>query len=212
MQRIPRLASGRIAGMEAFVFVPFDSFLYAVDILGYTFMSAATLFAAFALTGDGVERTARRFMIANGLLIPFLVFQMYWHSLIWVASLWAITFPGAMVALALISIATGVQRPRNDTLTVVPAPGPDSPDCPCTIRTTWYTGIARLSSCSDTPMQLRGITGDHGLRSGARVRSCGRRTHTFTGRGTGFLAFALSVGLTVFQAIDAHGQLVDLAA
>jgi hypothetical protein len=35
------------------------------------------------------------------LLIPFLVFQMYWHSLIWVASLWAITFPGAMVSLAL---------------------------------------------------------------------------------------------------------------
>jgi hypothetical protein len=97
----PRLASGRIEGMEAFVFVPFDSFLYAVDILGYTFMSAATLFAAFALTGDGVERVARRFMIANGLLIPFLAFQMYWHSLIWVASLWAITFPGAMVSLAL---------------------------------------------------------------------------------------------------------------
>jgi hypothetical protein len=97
----PRLASGRIEGMEMFVFVPFDSFLYAVDILGYTFMSAATLFAAFALTGAGVERVARRFMIANGLLIPFLAFQMYWHSLIWVASLWAITFPGAMVSLAL---------------------------------------------------------------------------------------------------------------
>jgi hypothetical protein len=64
-------------------------------------MSAATLFAAFALTGAGVERVARRFMIANGLLIPFLAFQMYWHSLIWVASLWAITFPGAMVSLAL---------------------------------------------------------------------------------------------------------------
>lgn len=97
----PRLARGDIAGMEMFVFVPFDSFLYAVDILGYTFMSMATLFAAFALPGVGSERTARRFLIANGLLIPFLTFQMVWHSLIWVAALWAITFPGAMAALAL---------------------------------------------------------------------------------------------------------------
>jgi hypothetical protein len=42
----PRLAHGRIAGIEIFQFVPFDSFFYAVDILGYCFMSLATLFAA----------------------------------------------------------------------------------------------------------------------------------------------------------------------
>lgn len=96
----PRLARGDIAGMEMFVFVPFDSFLYAVDILGYTFMSAATLFAAFSLTGGGAERIARRFMIANGLLIPSIALQMYWHWLIWIAALWAVTFPGAAVSLA----------------------------------------------------------------------------------------------------------------
>lgn len=120
----PRLASGRIEGMEMFVFVPFDSFLYAVDILGYTFMSAATLFGAFALAGDGVERLARRFMIANGMLIPFLVFQMYWHWLIWVAALWAITFPGLTLSLAVMfaregrtfSARTG---PTRHVLTVV---------------------------------------------------------------------------------------------
>lgn len=92
----PRLARGDVEGIEMFVFVPFDSFLYAVDILGYTFMSVATLFAAFALE----DRVARWFLIANGLLIPFLVFQMYWHALIWIASLWAVTFPGAMISLA----------------------------------------------------------------------------------------------------------------
>lgn len=95
----PRLGRGDIAGLEAFVFVPFESFLYAVDILGYSFMSAATLLAAFALSAHGVERVARRFMIANGLLIPFLALQMYWPSLIWAAAAWAITFPGAMIAL-----------------------------------------------------------------------------------------------------------------
>ena len=96
----PRLASGRLEGIEPFVFVPFDSYLYAVDILGYTFMSVSTLLAARAFAGDGVERVARWFLTANGLLIPFLVFQMYMHALIWIAALWAVTFPGATWALA----------------------------------------------------------------------------------------------------------------
>jgi hypothetical protein len=87
--------------MEPFLFVPFDSFLYAVDILGYTFMSVATLFVAGAFSGGGVEKVIRRFAIANGLLIPFLALQMYFHPLIWVASLWAVTFPGMTWALAI---------------------------------------------------------------------------------------------------------------
>jgi hypothetical protein len=96
----PRLASGRTAGIEPFLFVPFDSYLYAMDILGYTFMSVSTLLAGRAFTGDGVERIARWLLTANGLLIPFLVFQMRVHALIWVAALWAVTFPGATLALA----------------------------------------------------------------------------------------------------------------
>ena len=97
----PRLASGRTAGIEPFVFVPFDSYLYAMDILGYSFMSVSTLFAARALRGVGIERVARLLLTANGLLVPFLVFQLYVHQLIWIAALWAVTFPGATWALAL---------------------------------------------------------------------------------------------------------------
>jgi hypothetical protein len=63
-------------------------------------MSVATLFAGLVFNGDGIERTARRFLIANGLLVPFLAFQMYYHPLIWIASLWAVTFPGATWSLA----------------------------------------------------------------------------------------------------------------
>jgi len=96
----PRLASGRVEGMESFLFVPFDSFLYAVDILGYAFMSLATLFAARVFTGEGQERLVRWFLIANGLVLPFLLFQMYVHWLIWIAAIWAVTFPGSTVALA----------------------------------------------------------------------------------------------------------------
>jgi hypothetical protein len=96
----PRMARGELQGIEMFVFVPFDSFLYAVDILGYCFMSVATLFAAFVFTEAGRERVIRYFLIANGLLLPFLALQMYFHALIWPASLWAVTFPGSAIALA----------------------------------------------------------------------------------------------------------------
>jgi hypothetical protein len=96
----PRLAAGRIEGMESFLFTPFDSFLYSVDILGYSFMSVATLLAAQVLTGRGMERMARLFLIANGLLLPFIALQMFWHGLIWIAALWAVTFPGAAWSLA----------------------------------------------------------------------------------------------------------------
>ena len=98
----PRLAQGRLDRVEPFVFVPFDSFLYSVDILGYTFLSVATLFASRVFKGGGLQRTVRLFLTANGLLIPFLALQMYVHSLIWIASLWALTFPGSTWCLALL--------------------------------------------------------------------------------------------------------------
>ncbi|HOW86437.1 MAG TPA: hypothetical protein P5119_11280 [Candidatus Aminicenantes bacterium] len=99
---VPHLLRGDVAGIEFLLFKPFDSFLYAVDILGYSFMSLSTLFSAAAFSGGRLERTTRFFLVANGLLVPFLAFQMYIHSLIWIASLWAVTFPAAMICLALV--------------------------------------------------------------------------------------------------------------
>ncbi|MEO7966527.1 MAG: hypothetical protein ABIT38_21725 [Gemmatimonadaceae bacterium] len=98
----PRLATGRVVGIEPFLFTPFDSFLYSVDILGYSFMSVATLLAARVFTGDGLERRARLFLTANGLLLPFLALQIYFHWMIWIAALWAVTFPGSTWTIALI--------------------------------------------------------------------------------------------------------------
>ena len=98
----PRLARGRSEGIEVFLFVPFDSFLYSVDILGYSFMSAATLFAAMVFTGNGLERVVRVLLSANGLLLPFIALQMYFHPLIWIAALWAVTFPGSTWSLAIL--------------------------------------------------------------------------------------------------------------
>jgi hypothetical protein len=99
---MPRLAAGRTQGIEQFLFTPFDSFLYAVDILGYGFMSVATLFAAMGFTGKGLERVVRVFLTANGLLLPFIVLQMYVHWLIWIAALWAVTLPGSTWSLAIL--------------------------------------------------------------------------------------------------------------
>jgi len=111
---MPRLAAGRTEGIESFLFTPFDSFLYAVDILGYSFMSVATLFAARVFTGRGIERVARMFLMANGLLLPFIALQMYVHWLIWIAALWAVTFPGATWSLAILFRRMQTGRPTSD--------------------------------------------------------------------------------------------------
>jgi hypothetical protein len=99
---VPHLLRGEVESVRFLLFTPFDSFLYSVDILGYSFMSLSTLFAAFVFTGAGLERTVRRFLIANGLILPFIALQNYYHPLIWLASLWAITFPGATISLAVL--------------------------------------------------------------------------------------------------------------
>jgi hypothetical protein len=123
----PRLAAGRTQGIEQFLFTPFDSFLYSVDILGYSFMSVAAIFAAQTLTGKGLERVVRMFLLANGLLLPFIALQMYVHWLIWIAALWAITFPGSTWSLAILFRRTGTTREKHGNQTEVGV-SPHSPD------------------------------------------------------------------------------------
>lgn len=96
----PRMAAQDMAGIEPFLFVPYRTFLFAVDLLGYSMMSLATLLSAFALPAGPQVRKARAAMIANGLLLPFLALQMYWPVLIWGGALWGITFPATMILLA----------------------------------------------------------------------------------------------------------------
>ena len=96
----PRMAAHEVAGIEPFLFVPYRTFLFAVDLLGYSMMSLATLLGAFALPAGRWAHAARIAMIANGLILPFLAFQMYWPALIWGGALWGITFPAAMILVA----------------------------------------------------------------------------------------------------------------
>ena len=75
---------------------------FVVDILGYSFISLATLFAAKVFTGGGLERVVRAFLIANGPLFPFIALQMYVHWLTWIAALWAVSFPGSTWSLGIL--------------------------------------------------------------------------------------------------------------
>ena len=67
-------------------------FLTGVDLLGYTLMSLSTLCAA----GLPLRGRARFWLAANGALAPVLIGQ-----LVWAGALWLVTFPAAMIALAL---------------------------------------------------------------------------------------------------------------
>jgi hypothetical protein len=98
---MPRLARGDAESIKLLIFEPFNSFLYAVDMLGYSLMSLSTLFAAAVFKTHGIERRIRWALIANGCLIPFLALQMYYPPLIWGGSLWGITFPTATWLLAI---------------------------------------------------------------------------------------------------------------
>jgi hypothetical protein len=96
----PRLAAGDAAEIALLLFRPYQSFLFAIDLLGYSFMSLSTLLGAFALPRGRSATAARRAMIANGLLLPFLAFQMLLPGLIWIAALWAVTFPAMTILIA----------------------------------------------------------------------------------------------------------------
>ena len=99
----PAIYRGDISdSVRPFLFNVFNSFTYSVDLLGYSFMSLSTLFAAFVFTGPGLEKKVRWFLTANGLIMPFIALQTFYHPLIWGASLWAITLPGATISLAVL--------------------------------------------------------------------------------------------------------------
>jgi hypothetical protein len=95
---IPHDLSGDGASVAFLACCGQGQFLTGVDLLGYTLMSGATLLAAPAF----VDRWPRWWMIANGVLAPFLIAQLAWPALIYVGALWLITFP---VAMAMVAIA-----------------------------------------------------------------------------------------------------------
>ena len=75
-------------------------FLTEVDLLGYTLMGIATLFAGLALEDEPAAAPARFWLYFNALLTPFIFLQIAYPQLIYVAAAWIVTFPAAMFCLA----------------------------------------------------------------------------------------------------------------
>jgi hypothetical protein len=101
---IPHDLRGDGTAVAAFACCGYGQPLTMVDLLGYTLMSLSTLLVAPAFRG-----AARFWLVANGLLAPFLIVQIFWPALIYVGALWLITFPAAMLALALHFRRTGAE-------------------------------------------------------------------------------------------------------
>ncbi|BBC72219.1 conserved hypothetical protein [Altererythrobacter sp. B11] len=97
----PRLAAGETEAIALLLFVPYRSFLFAVDLLGYSFMSAAAFCAAFALPPSPRSNGAKVALLATGALLPFLALQMFFPWMIWPAAAWGISFPVSAILLAL---------------------------------------------------------------------------------------------------------------
>lgn len=82
----PRLAAGETAGIGLLLFQPYDSFLFAVDLYGYSLMCLSCLFAAWAVPEAASPRQAKSLLLANGLLTPALALQMHFPWLIWIGA------------------------------------------------------------------------------------------------------------------------------
>jgi hypothetical protein len=97
---VPFMLNGQVEEV-AFITLSTGTFVYGLDVLGYSLMSLATLFAAPVFTGGGLERSIRWSLVANGLLTPALLLQQNFPTFA-IAALWAITFPVATALLAVL--------------------------------------------------------------------------------------------------------------
>jgi len=73
----------------------------------------------------------RWFLIANSLIMPYIALQTFYHSLIWGASLRAVTLPGAAISLAVLLRRNLRDRKINGKEQIgiaIPWPNPDRGD------------------------------------------------------------------------------------
>lgn len=92
---IPRELNGASSGFERLACCGFREPLTVIDLLGYTYMSLATLLLAWSCRG-----WLRGLLVINGLLAVPIFLQLYWPALIWAAAPWLVLFPLAMLFLA----------------------------------------------------------------------------------------------------------------
>ncbi|MEI9928829.1 MAG: hypothetical protein WDN44_15520 [Sphingomonas sp.] len=93
---IPADMRGTGASVAAFACCSAAAPMAKIDLLGYTYMSLATLLLAPSV-GRG---WLRWLLIVNGVMAPLIFFQILWPQLIYAAAAWLVVFPAAMILLA----------------------------------------------------------------------------------------------------------------
>ena len=93
-----------------FVTLSEHSFFWAVDALGYIFMSFATLLAAGAFAWRGLQGWLKLFFVAHGVQAPLIVLILVRPDLLLIGSPWIVTAPVSMLLLA-IFFARGTPAP-----------------------------------------------------------------------------------------------------
>ena len=97
---IPNQMGGTLKGFEPFLFTPFNSFLFGLDVLGYGIMNLATLFFAFVFERKGPEKRIWWFLFLNGIMFPTNMLSTVYPPILFADSTWAVTFPVSMILLA----------------------------------------------------------------------------------------------------------------
>jgi hypothetical protein len=98
---IPHMIRGQTEEIATFILEQ-NSLMITIDILGYGFMSLATLFVAFAFKDGKLQRWIRYLFIANGFLAFPILLQVYWPELVYIAGLWTVTFIVPVILLAVL--------------------------------------------------------------------------------------------------------------
>jgi len=91
---VPQQLKGEIDEKHVLIFDR-QTFLMAIDCLGYFFMSLSTFFAAFAFKEK--NKWLYRGLLWNGALMPVLVLAFFYPVFYYVGALWMISFPLAMI-------------------------------------------------------------------------------------------------------------------
>lgn len=94
---VPALVNGEINETYPLAFKQ-GSFMFAIDCLGYFFMSLSTLFAAFAFRET--DKSLYQWMLWNGLLIFIFIAAYFDPFFYFIGSVWAITFSFVMIKAA----------------------------------------------------------------------------------------------------------------
>lgn len=96
---IPRFLQHKINDNHLLAFTD-NSFMVAVDCIGYGVMCLSTFFAAFAFKKNSESRWFYRSLLFSGFLTPFTIAAFFIPALLAIGALWMVAMPMALINAA----------------------------------------------------------------------------------------------------------------